>query len=222
MNKNLIVILLTLVLAGCREDDQGNIDNDKIIKGTGNKMPLVEEEIGLPSTEASKEDPLVEVPQEVMPPTIETPSTPLEPVITETPVATQPKPQPQAPTLPIFIGEGITTHTQQPYSGTITKGGDAYLRYNQDATTMDKFELPEWTVEYRYQPFLEVLITNGGEALCARYSWKLQGFGYAKPHCLWSDTRQAVPLEDMKAAYYGYSVVEIRVWVSGVVGAEIK
>lgn len=161
----------------------------------------------------------VEVPQEVAQPIIEIPVIPLEPVITETPVTEAPVvTQPQPPTLPIFIGEGITTHTQQPYIGTITKGGDAYLRYNQSATTMDKFELPEWKVEYRYQPFLEVLITSGGETLCARYSWKLKGFGYAKPHCLWSDTRQAVPLTDMQAAYYGYSVIESRVWVSGVSG----
>lgn len=69
---------------------------------------------------------------------------------------------------------------------------------------------------------IEVLITNGSETLCARYSWKKGGFGYAKPHCLWSDTRQTVPLTDMQAAYYGYSVIETRVWVNGVVGLVVK
>lgn len=166
----------------------------------------------------------VKTSQEVAQPIIEIPVTPLtpsipvveEPVVSE-PVIAQPQPQPQTPTMPIFIGESITTHTQQPYSGTIAKGGDVYLRYNQTATTMDKFELPEWEVTYRYEPMIEVLITNGSETICARYSWKKGGFGYAKPFCLWSDTRQAVPLEGMKSAYYDYSIVESRVWANGVV-----
>lgn len=63
-----------------------------------------------------------------------------------------------------------------------------------------------------------MLITDGTETLCARYSWKLKGFGYARANCLWSDTRAAVPLEDMQSSYYGHSVVESRVWVNGVVG----
>lgn len=192
--KNVIALsLLTALLFGCGGEEDGSsnsiISNPVLIEDTLTETPTVE--------------------SPDLPPTIEMPAIPLEPVVTKT--------QPQPPTLPIFIGEGITTHPQQPYSGTIVKGGDAYLRYNQSATTMDKFELPEWTVEYKYQPFLEVLITNGGETLCSRYSWKLKGFGYAKPNCLWSDTRSAIPLEDMQAAYYGYSVVESRVCVSGVV-----
>lgn len=65
------------------------------------------------------------------------------------------------------------------------------------------------------------MITGGTETLCARYSWKLKGFGYARPVCLWSDTRAAVPLEDMQAAYYGYSIIESRVWVNGVNHLEI-
>lgn len=67
-----------------------------------------------------------------------------------------------------------------------------------------------------------MLITNGSETLCARYSWVIGGFGYAQPECLWSDTRLAMPLTDMKAAYYGYSVVETRVWLSGVVGLGVE
>ena len=159
------------------------------------------------------------------------PSTPLEP---STPIVPKPEtPEPTKPTLPIFISEGITTHTQSPYNGTVTRGGYSYLRYNSASTEntsaastaraygltyFQDFELPEWTVNYKYEAFLEVLITNGVETLCARYSWRKGGFGYAKPHCLWSDTRVAVPLDDMKAAYYGYSVSETRVWLSGVVG----
>ena len=106
----------------------------------------------------------------------------------------------------------------------MSRGGDAYLRYNQEAQYFNNFELPEWTVDYRYEPFLEVLITDGTETLCTRYSWKLKGFGYARPHCLWSDTRAAVPLEDLQSAYYGYQIVESRVWVNGVVwlGVEIE
>lgn len=76
----------------------------------------------------------IELPQSESP-TIELPIVEITPSV---PVITPPIP-PQPPTLPIFIGEGITTNTQQPYSGTIIKGGDAYLRYNQAATTMDKF-----------------------------------------------------------------------------------
>lgn len=169
--------------------------------------------------ELAQATPHVEMP--VVVPQVETPTVDLTP---STQAITIPTPIPAShpPTLPIFIGEGITTHTQQPYSGTIVKGGDAYLRYNQSATTMDKFELPVWEVEYKYEPFLEVLITNGTEALCARYSWKKGGFGYAKPFCLWSDTRQALPLEDIQAAYYGYSVIETRVWVNGVVGLRVE
>lgn len=31
-----------------------------------------------------------------------------------------------------------------------------------------------------------------------------------------------VPLTDMQAAYYGYSVIETRVWVNGVVGLRVE
>jgi hypothetical protein len=201
-----IGLIIAVGLVGCKSETQS-------YKG----------EVELAQATPHVEVPFVDVTQ-VDTPTVELPIVELTPSV---PVITIPTPTPQLPTLqpptlPIFIGEGITTHTQQPYSGTIVKGGDAYLRYNQDATTMDKFELPEWTVNYKYEPFLEVLITNGSETLCVRYSWKKGGFGYAKPHCLWSDTREAVPLEDMQAAYYGYSVVETRVWVNGVVGLGIE
>ncbi len=137
----------------------------------------------------------------------------------------EPKPDPiptPPPSTPIFVPEGISTITQQPYSGTVIRGGDAYLRYDAGITDFQDFEVPEWSVQYKYQPYLEVLITNSTETLCARYSWKLEGFGYAKPNCLWSDVRAALPLQDMKAAYYGYSVVESRVWVNGVVGLGIE
>lgn len=194
-----IGLIIAVGLVGCKSETQS-------YKG----------EVELAQATPQAEMPVVDDPQ-VDTPTIELPVVELTPSV---PVVTPPTPipTPQPPIIPIFIGEGINTITQQPYSGTIVKGGDAYLRYNQSATTMDKFELPEWEVNYKYEPFLEVLITNGTETLCARYSWKKGGFGYAKPDCLWSDTRQAVPLEDIQAAYYGYSVVETRVWVNGVVG----
>lgn len=148
------------------------------------------------------------------------PLTPLYPAIVTTPLTDlQPStPIEPEPTLPIFIGENITTHTQQPYSGTITSGGVAYLRYNQDAEYFNDFELPEWKVEYKYEPMIEVLITDGSETLCARYSWKKEGFGYARPVCLWSDVRAAVPLEDTKAVVCGFRVIESHVWVNGVGG----
>jgi hypothetical protein len=193
-----IGLIIAAGLVGCKSETQSYKGKVELAQAT----PHVVVPVVVPQVES----PTIELPiVEVAPPV---------PVIT-IPIAS---PAPQTPTLPIFIGEGITTRTQQPYSGTIVKGGDAYLRYNQSATTMDKLELPEWTVNYKYEPFLEVLITNGTETLCARYSWKKDGFGYAKPHCLWSDARNAIPLEDMKQAYYGYSVAESRVWVNGVVG----
>jgi hypothetical protein len=193
-----IGLIIAVGLVGCKSETQSYKGEVELAQAA----PHVEEEVVAPQVDAPTVDlPIVEV----------TPSVPVIAIPTPTPT-------PQPPTLPIFIGEGTTTHTQQPYSGTIVKGGDAYLRYNQAATTMDKFELPEWEVNYKYEPFLEVLITNGSETLCARYSWKKGGFGYAKPFCLWSDTRQAVPLEDIRNAYYGYSAVESRVWVNGVVG----
>jgi hypothetical protein len=199
-----ISLIIAVGLIGCKSETQS-------YKG----------EVELAQSTPHVEVPVVDVPK-VDAPTVEIPivELPIVEVAPSVPVITIPAPQP--PTLPIFIGEGINTITQQPYSGTIVKGGDAYLRYNQDATTMDKFELPEWEVNYKYEPFLEVLITNGTETLCARYSWKKGGFGYAKPFCLWSDTRQALPLGDMQAAYYGYSVVESRVWVNGVVGLRVE
>lgn len=193
-----ICLIIAVGLVGCKSEAQSYKDEVELAKAA----PHVEV-------------PIVDVPQ-VEIPTIELPImelTPSAPVI----IIPTPTPAPQPPMLPIFIGEGITTHTQQPYSGTIVKGGDAYLRYSQTATTMDKFELPTWNVTYRYEPMIEVLITDGAETLCARYSWNKGGFGYAKPVCDWSDTRQAVPLEDMKQAYYGYSIVEARVWVNGAV-----
>ena len=184
-----IGLIIAAGLVGCKSETQSYKAEVELAQAT----PHVEDVVNVPPVDT---------------PTIELPIVELTPSVPVTPT----------PTIPIFIDEGITTHTQQPYSGTVTRGGDAYLRYNQSATTMDKFELPEWKVTYRYEPMIEVLITNGSETLCARYSWKKGGFGYAKPVCNWSDARQAVPLEDMKAAYYGYSVIESRVWVSGVVG----
>ena len=199
-----IGLIIAAGLVGCKSETQSYKGEVELAQAT----PHVEDVVYVPQTEAPTVGlPIVELPIVELTPSV--------------PVVTTPIPTPQPPTLPIFIGEGINTIKQQPYSGTIVKGGDAYLRYNQAATTMDKFELPDWEVEYKYEPFLEVLITNGSETLCARYSWKKGGFGYAKPHCLWSDTRQSVPLEDMQAAYYGYSVVETRVWVSGVVNFKV-
>jgi hypothetical protein len=69
--------------------------------------------------------------------------------------------------------------------------------------------------------FIYCITDKSPEKLCARYSWKLTGFGCAKPVCNWSDTRAAVPIEDMKSAYYGHSVVESCVWINGVVGLEV-
>ena len=195
--KNLLtVVIVTCLVSGCNSEQSA---------------PVQQKAVTTPDTKPQV-DPPVLVP-DPKPPVVEVPVTTLEP---STPVA--PPTEPPKPTLPIFIGEGISTHAQQPYSGTITRGGDAYLRYNQDAQYFNDFELPEWTVEYKYQPFLEVLITDSTETLCARYSWKLKGFGYARQQCLWSDVRAAVPLEDMQSAYYGYLVVESRVWVNGVAG----
>ncbi|AKU42645.1 hypothetical protein [Vibrio phage H188] len=199
-----IGLIIAAGLVGCKSETQSYKSEVELAQATPHvEVPVVDVlQVDAPTVEL----PIVELPIVEL-----TPSVPA--VAPPTPI-----PTPQPPTLPIFIGEGVTTHTQQPYGSTIVKGGDAYLRYNQTATTMDRFELPEWKVTYRYEPFLEVLITNGSETLCARYSWKKGGFGYAKPFCLWSDTRDAVPLADMQAAYYGYSVIEVRVWVNGVVG----
>jgi hypothetical protein len=199
-----IGLIIATGLVGCKSETQS-------YKG----------EVELAQATPHVEVPVVDVPR-VDTPTVELPIVeiaPSTPVVIDPPI-TIPTPLPTP--LPIFIGEGIATHTQQPYSGTIVKGGDAYLRYNQAATTMDKFELPEWKVTYRYEPMIEVLITNGTETLCARYSWKKGGFGYAKPVCNWSDTRSAIPIEDMKQAYYGYSVIESRVWVNGVKDLSIE
>ncbi len=191
MKSLLTVVIVTCLASGCNSEQSTPVQQ----ASTPDTKPQV--------------DPPVLVPK---PPVVEVPAIPLEPSTPVTP------PEPEPPTLPIFIGEGITTHAQQPYSGTTTRGGDAYLRYNQEAQYFNDFELPEWSVEYKYQPYLELLITNGTETLCARYSWKLKGFGYARPVCLWSDTRAAVPMDDMKNAYYGYQIVESRVWVNGVGG----
>lgn len=200
-----IGLIIAVGLVGCKSETQSYKGEVKLAQATPHVVDVVD---------------VVDVPQ-VDTPTIEPPIMNLTPSV---PVVTPltPTPTPQPPTLPIFIGEGINTITQQPYSGTIVKGGDAYLRYNQTATTMDKFELPEWKVTYRYEPMIEVLITDGTETLCARYSWKKGGFGYAKPFCLWSDTREVLPLTDMQAAYYGYSIIEARVWVNGVVGLGVE
>ncbi len=200
MKSLLTVVIVTCLVSGCNSE---------------RSAPVQQKTVTTPDTKPQVDPPVLAPEPEVptQPPGVEVPVTPLEPSIPVAPPTIEPEP----PTLPIFIGEGINTITQQPYSGTITRGGDAYLRYNQDAQYFNDFELPEWSVDYRYEPFLEVLITNGAETLCARYSWKLKGFGYARPHCLWSDTRAVVPLDDMRNAYYGYQIVESRVWVSGVV-----
>lgn len=202
MKSLLTVVIVTCLSTGCNSEQN---------------TPVQQKTVTTPDTKPQVDPPVLapepEVPTESEPPAVEVPAIPLEPSI---PIS------PPKPPLPIFIGEGITTHTQQPYSGTITRGGDAYLRYNQDTQYFNNFELPKWTVDYRYEPFLEVLITDGTETLCARYSWRLKGFGYARPVCLWSDTRAAVPLEDMKNAYYGYQIVESRAWVNGVTGLVVN
>ncbi|AUR91778.1 membrane lipoprotein [Vibrio phage 1.164.O._10N.261.51.A7] len=211
MKSLLTVVIVTCLVSGCNSEQSAPVQQKTVTDPTSATTPQVDPPVLVP-------DPEVPTEPEPQPSVVEVPVIPLEPSKSVPPATIEPNP----PTLPIFIGEGITTHTQQPYSGTITRGGDAYLRYNQDAQYFNDFELPEWVIEYKYQPYLEVLITNGAETLCARYSWKLKGFGYARPHCLWSDVREAVPLEDMRSAYYGYSVVESRVWVNGVVGLSIE
>lgn len=207
MKSLLTVVIVTCLLSGCNSEQSAPVQQKTVTVTAPDTKPQVDPPALVPEPEIPTQPPVVEVP-----------SIPLEP---STPIS-PPTIEPPKPALPIFIGEGITTNTQQPYSGTITRGGDAYLRYNQDAQHFNDFELPEWSVTYRYEPFLEVLITDGTETLCARYSWKLKGFGYARANCLWSDTRAAVPLEDMKKAYYGYQIVESRVWVNGVVGLGVK
>lgn len=204
MKRLLTALIVTGILSGCNSE-----------QGSQTKLSTAT----TPDTKPQV-DPPVLVPEPELPtePEVTIPSIPLDPSIPVVP----PTIEPPTPPIPIFIGEGITTHTQQPYSGTVTRGGDAYLRYNQDSQYFNDFELPEWTVEYKYEPFLEVLFTDGTETLCARYSWKLKGFGYARPVCLWSDTRATVPLEDMKSAYYGFRVIESRVWFSGVYGLMVE
>ncbi|AUR82956.1 membrane lipoprotein [Vibrio phage 1.030.O._10N.222.55.F9] len=207
MKSLLTVIIVTCLVSGCNSEQSAPVQQKTVTESTPDTATQVE----VPVLVSDPEAPTEPEPQQ---PVVEVSLIPLEPSIPVDP----PTIEPQPPTLPIFIGEGITTHTQQPYSGTVTRGGDAYLRYNQDAQYFNDFELPEWVVDYRYEPMLEVLITNGAETLCTRYSWKLKGFGYARANCLWSDTRATVLLSDMQAAYYGYSVIETRVWVNGVVG----
>ena len=205
MKSLLTVVIVACLVSGCNSEQSS---------------PVQQKTVTAPDTKPQVDPPVLVTNPTPEPPVVEVPVIPLEP---STPVAPPIiEPEPSKPTLPIFIGEGITSHTQQPYSGTITRGGDAYLRYNQDAQHFNGFELPEWAVDYKYEPFLEVLITDGTETLCTRYSWKLKGFGYARKECLWSDTRAAVPLEDMQSAYYGYQIVESRVWVNGVVGLRVE
>ncbi|AUR96340.1 membrane lipoprotein [Vibrio phage 1.223.O._10N.261.48.A9] len=157
MKSLLTVVIVTCLATGCNSE-QSEPAQQKTVT-TPDTKPQVDPPVLVP-------DP--DLPTEPEPPALEVPSIPLEP---STPV------KPPEPTLPTFIGEGITTHTQHPYTGTGTRDGDAYLRYNQDATTMDKFELPEWEVDYKYESFLELVVSNGAETLCARYSWKKGGFG---------------------------------------------
>ncbi|AUR91270.1 membrane lipoprotein [Vibrio phage 1.158.O._10N.261.45.E12] len=211
MKSLLTVAIVTCLASGCNSDQSTPAQQKTVTEPTPDTKPQVDQPVLVPEPEAPTEP-------EPQPPVVEMPVIPLEP---STPV-TPPTIEPEPPALPTFIGEGITTHTQHPYTGTGTRDGDAYLRYNQGAQYFNDFELPEWAVDYRYEPFLEVLITDGTETLCARYSWKKGGFGYARPVCLWSDTRAAVPLSDMQSAYYGYQIVESRVWVNGVKGLLIQ
>ena len=200
MKSLLTVVIVTCLATGCNSEQSAQ--SKTATETAPDTKPQIDPPVLVPETEL---------------PVVDVPAIPLEPSTPIVPPTIEPEPP-----LPIFIGEGITTHTQQPYSGIVTRGGDAYLRYNQDAQYFNDFELPAWKVEYKYEPFLEVLLTDGTETLCARYSWKLKGFGYARSHCLWSDVRAAVPLDDMKNAYYGYQIVESRVWVNGVVGLLVK
>lgn len=171
-------LLTILILVGCGSD------NTAINRPSGDGNPPTENVDIEPDLPPIKE------------PEVNIPLVPLEPSI---PVEAEP--EPPKPTTPIFVPEGISTITQEPYSGTVIRGSDAYLRYDFGVTNFQDFELTGWPVQYKYQPYLEVLITNGVEILFARYSWKLKGFGYTKTRCLWSDTGAAMPLDDMKSAY---------------------
>lgn len=103
---------------------------------------------------------------------------PLVPLESSTPIETEPF----KPTTQIFVPEGISAITHRPYSGTIIRR-EMIIFVTILVTDFQYFELPTWSVTYRYEAYLEVLITNSGETLCSRYS----GVGYAKHQYLWSD-----------------------------------
>lgn len=123
---------------------------------------------------------------------------------------------------PVFIPDGITTTTRQPYSGEIYRGGDVYLNYDSETNYFNNFELPKFTVAYKYEPFLEILISDGNEDLCIRYSWVTGKFGMGKAKCLWSNVNDGIELFDIQQAYYGYRVTSTRVWVNGVSGEGVE
>ncbi len=200
MNKQ-ILILCVLALAGC-----GSESTLETAPETPAPIPTPEVPHMLP---IDLGDPVDKFIDPIIEPIPEDPEKPVAP------------PEPPKPVLPIFIGDGITALTQRPFSGVVNRGGDAWLRYDSETKYFHDFELPEWKVKYKYLPMLEVLISDDVDTLCVRYSWK-SGFGYAQKICNWSDTREGLSLDDVRAAYYGYSIVETRVWVSGVVGLEVR
>ena len=42
-----------------------------------------------------------------------------------------------------------------------------------------------------------------------------------KAKCLWSDTRDGVSLDDIRESYYGFRVIESRIWIGGVGGLSV-
>lgn len=140
------------------------------------------------------------------------PSVPMIPLIPVTPTHKA----------PVFIPDGITTITRDPYSGKIYRGGDVYLNYDSEINHFNNFELPNFKVKYRFEPLLEIKISNGADELCIRYSWKTKKYGMAKINCLWSNVSDGMELPDLHQAYYGYRVTGTRVWFNGVVGEAVN
>lgn len=150
----------------------------------------------------------------VEPPVIE-PIKPIEPVEPETPI----EPPIEPPKLPQFHSEQMVEIA--PGEWLITQDGNVWLKWNSEVEYFHDWTPPEWEVDYKYQTYIEILITNGSESLCVRYNPRARGFGMGEARCLWSDARESVSLEGIRASYYGFYIVETRFLVSGVKGLSV-
>ena len=187
------IVILAAILCGCQTEEHNTYQTIYTCYSCGVDTEIIEPPVDIP-----EEKPVEELPVEAP---VEPEESPAEEV---------------EPTTPTFFSLGLEIHSQQPLEATVIQDGDVYVNWIDEAEFIQDFIEPEWSLEYLYTTYTEVIITNDVEALCVRFDGEYWGWPMAR--CNWSQTRHMHSLDEVKAGFYDYEVIETRVWVSGVSG----